>query len=123
MGYDTHFEGQIDIVPPLSLKEFNKITKFIEKRHSTQHGAPGSWCGWELTEDGDAIIWDGVEKFSEGAEWMKYLIEYNIGKSYTLNGTIEAMGEEHDDRWDLIVKDNKVFVLDYDFAPTTKREV
>jgi hypothetical protein len=91
--------------------------------NSPPEGQPGLWCQWVPTEDGTAIEWDGREKFYDANEWMEYLIVHFIGsnplaraalpflKSHTVNGTIEAQGEDSDDRWRLVVKDNVVTVV------------
>lgn len=87
-------------------------------------GQPGLWCKWAPTEDGESIVWDGAEKFYDPVEWMQYLIDHFIGSSpiakdehpeefsflqgHVLNGGIEAQGEESDDRWKLVVKDNAI---------------
>ena len=88
-------------------------------------GQPGLWCSWVPTEDGDAIEWSGMEKFYDSAEWMAYIINHFLGtdplakgeldflQGHTLNGTIEAQGEEPDDKWLLHVTDNVVEVEDY----------
>lgn len=85
-------------------------------------GQPGLWCQWTPTDDGMAIEWDGGEKFYDSPEWMQYLIDHFIGhapiagpqlpflKTHTLNGRIEAEGEEAGDRWLLIVENNVVKV-------------
>lgn len=87
-------------------------------------GQPGLWCQWTPTEDGTAIEWDGGEKFYESAEWMKYLIEHFLKpdalaknqlpflQGHTCNGEIEAVGEDPDDRWKLVVINNRVSVAD-----------
>jgi hypothetical protein len=87
-------------------------------------GQPSLWCDWVPTEDGRAIEWNGAEKFHDGDEWMQYLIDHFIGSApqaksllpflqgHTLNGEIEAFGDYEDDRWLLIVKDNRVFVAE-----------
>jgi hypothetical protein len=90
-------------------------------------GQPGLWCKWRPTEDGTKIVWDGGEKFYDSPEWMKYIIAHflapgAIAKSelpflqanHTVSGTIEAQGEESDDRWDLVVQDNRVFTRAYE---------
>lgn len=90
-------------------------------------GQPGLWCQWRPTEDGTAIEWDGGEKFYDSPEWMKYIIEHFLAPgalakselpflqaNHVVNGTIEAQGEESDDRWDLVVQDNRVFVRHYE---------
>jgi hypothetical protein len=89
--------------------------------NSPPEGQPGLWCQWTPTEDGSALEWDGGEKFYESAEWMRYLIDHflkpgAIAKSHlpflqtnhTVNGVIRAQGEDADDRWELVVENNRV---------------
>jgi hypothetical protein len=94
---------------------------------------PGLWCQWVPSQDGTLIEWDQGEKFYSSAEWMKYLIDnflkpgavasQNLAASieqdprfehftfdHVVNGEIEAQGEDHEDKWKLIVQDNKVSV-------------
>jgi hypothetical protein len=94
---------------------------------------PGRWCGWVPTDDGMAIEWNGVEKFYGAAEWMTYLVDHflkpdavaqqrmasgelanppagfeHFAFNHVVNGTIDAQGEDPDDTWQLVVKDNEV---------------
>lgn len=84
---------------------------------------PGRWCGWVPTEDGTAIEWNGVEKFYSATEWMTYLVDHFLKPGghaqgqpgfeeftfdHTVNGTIDAQGEDPDDTWQLAVTDNVV---------------
>ncbi len=134
MGYTTTFSGAIKVEPPLTieqiayLKKFNKTRRmdckegpyFVERGgdfgqshdanvidyNQPPAGQPGLWCQWTPNDAGDAIVWDGGEKFYDSPEWMKYLIEHFIGSrpraknvlpfltGHTLNGTIDAEGEE-----------------------------
>jgi hypothetical protein len=83
-------------------------------------GQPGLWCQWVPTPDGKYIKWDGGEKFYNASEWMTYIIDHFLKanpiaklphlKPHTCNGEIKAAGEDPDDRWKLVVKDNKVSV-------------
>ena len=96
---------------------------------------PGLWCHWVSSDHGRFMLWDAGEKTYDFAEWMKYLIEHFVCsnpnakselpflQSHVLNGTIEAKGEEGNDRWDLIVRDNKVFVRNYEFKASGEEEV
>lgn len=88
-------------------------------------GQPGLWCQWRPTLDGHGIEWDEGEKFYCAAEWMKYLIVHFLGteplakaelpflQGHTLNGVIQAQGEDLEDRWELIVEDNVVSVATF----------
>lgn len=88
-------------------------------------GQPSLWCNWCATEDGEFIEWSGAEKFYDSPEWMQYIINHFLGQSpiakdtnkhfdflqgHTLNGVIDAEGEEQGDVWKLIVTDNQVTV-------------
>lgn len=92
---------------------------------------PGLWCQWAPADDGTFLEWDGGEKFYNSAEWMKFIIENLLSEkakpylekhgnedprlhyftaNHVLNGEISAEGEDSDDRWTLVVKDNVTMV-------------
>ncbi len=99
-------------------------------------GQPSLWCDWEPSDDGATISWNGMEKFHDADRWMSYLIDtflkpsarvlYELdapveGRYYVpefdhfafdhvVNGTIDAQGDDPDDRWQLVVVDNEVWV-------------
>lgn len=97
----------------------------VEDYNSPDPSQPGLWCKWVPTEDGTGIIWNEAEKFYDSVEWMQYLIDHFLrpdapGKTqtvdgnhffhfgdHTLNGVIAAQGEDEDDQWFLVVRDNK----------------
>lgn len=93
----------------------------IEDYNRPPDGQPGLWCQWVPNDNGTEIEWDGGEKFYNSPEWMQYIIDHFLAPgakakselpflqaNHVLNGEIEAQGEESDDRWLLVVKDNKV---------------
>ena len=155
MGYTTDFEGVIGIEPPLNASEISYLREFNESRRQKRtkgplfvggtgyHGQgddsdiidgnrpdpdqPGLWCQWVPRDDGADLEWDGVEKFYNAAEWMKYIVVnllapsaqgyvarhvdedprlYHFTFNHVLNGVIEAQGEDPDDMWRLIVENN-----------------
>lgn len=68
---------------------------------------PGLWCQWVPTESGDALEWDGGEKFYNYVEWLQYLIDNFFSKwEYVLNGEVEWEGEDRGDIGTIIVKNN-----------------
>jgi len=90
---------------------------------------PGLWCQWVPTPDGTAIVWDGGEKFYHAEAWMKYIIQHFLQPKahaskvddeqfaeftfdHILNGEIYAQGEEANDTWKLIVRDNEVLTAE-----------
>lgn len=89
-------------------------------------GQPGLWCNWEPSPMGDFLAWNGGEKFYYAAEWMAYLIDHFLKPGaeaskaqsplfehftfdHVVHGTIEAQGDDPDDRWALVVENNEVF--------------
>lgn len=93
--------------------------------HPTQ---PDLWCDWMPTANGSALVWNGTEKFYNSATWMQYLINTfltadsgpeptgwhipdefaHFTRDHVLNGVIEAQGEDPEDHWGLVVRDNVV---------------
>lgn len=122
MGYSTDFAGAFTIAPPLSAEQVEEINAFVEARHD---GHPiGIWCDWYVSAEGRSIEWNMSEKSYNMDEWIKYLIDQYIEPAGSvLNGTVEAQGEEADDRWNLIVKDNKVMVQDFELRPMEPMEL
>jgi hypothetical protein len=151
VGYDTVFIGRVTITPPLNPAEITYLQKFADTRRMHRDNGPyyvdgtgyagqghdpdirnhnrpdpsqpGLWCKWEPNGDGTAIEWNGVEKFYDATEWMRYLVDHFLKSDghakgqpgfekftfdHTVNGTINAEGEEHGDEWQLTVVDNVV---------------
>jgi hypothetical protein len=74
-------------------------------------GQPGLWCQWVPSEEGTAILWNGMEKFYYYIEWLEYLIEHFLKPwGYRLNGVVTWQGEEEEDRGRIIVVDNVMTV-------------
>jgi len=72
-------------------------------------GQPSLWCQWVPTEDGEAIEWDGNEKFYEYIAWIEYIIEHFLTPwGRTLSGEVSWQGESSDDRGVIFIKDNEV---------------
>lgn len=95
-----------------------------------QFGKPGIWCHWIVDKDGE-LAWDGQEKTYNHDQWLAWLIQHLFGPEarafvdehlsddprlqhftcdHTVNGTVDAQGEEPDDMWRIKVVDNDVTV-------------
>ena len=81
--------------------------------YNTPPGAqPSLWCKWEPNEDGTAIEWNEWEKFHGYVPWIEYLIGMFLTPwGYVLNGTVEWLGEDRNDRGKIVIEQNKVSVL------------
>lgn len=70
---------------------------------------PSLWCQWRPSDDGMFIEWDGGEKFYSYVEWLAYLVQNVLHpKGYRLNGEVEWIGEDRDDRGMIVVNDNQI---------------
>ena len=97
----------------------------VENYNKPPECQPGLWCQWVPCRDGEVLVWDEGEKFYNAAEWMAYIIQHFLEPDavakqanpaafaefvpHVLNGKIEAVGEDPDDRWQLEVIDNAVY--------------
>ena len=74
-------------------------------------GQPGLWCHWIPNHNGTAIVWDGGEKFYDYVEWIEYLVEHFLKPwGYKVNGEVEWIGEDPNDRGLIVIKNNLVKV-------------
>ncbi len=121
MGYTTRFDGAISIEPALSAAQVAKLTAFCKERHNHQTH-PGTYCDWEVWEDGTAISWNESEKSYSMEEWAVHLIQ-NFLQGHMLNGTLSAQGEEPDDMWLLHVRDSVVSTEDLVAKPSGSERV
>ena len=105
MGYNTDFEGTIDIFPSLTPAQAGEINRFCEQRHhqlgnqNREAGyAPSLHCDWET--DGMSIFWNGTEKSYSMFEWLQEL-DRRFFKPWgcTLEGEIVAQGDRVGDVW------------------------
>lgn len=74
---------------------------------------PGLWLGWRLQKNDDEVIlvWDGGEKFYYYIEWLQYLITNFFDKwGVKLDGEIEWVGEDREDRGRIRVEDSVIHV-------------
>lgn len=72
---------------------------------------PGLWCGWVPSEEGNALEWDGVEKFYNYVEWLSYLINNFLEPAgYKLTGAMFWQGEDNNDTGTIYVKNNVITV-------------
>lgn len=105
MGYNTEFDGRINIQPPLNAAEIHYLEMFASTRHMIRSQGPyyvdGSygknkigvdvnaghvncpppgqyslWCNFQADENGTALIWNETEKTYSGEKWIAYLIDH-----------------------------------------------
>lgn len=149
MGYDTNYWGEFEVNPPLNEKEIEYLEKFSETRrvkrtkgpyyvenggfkgqdreedvieyNSPPDGQPSLWCDWIPSEDGTKLIFNESEKFNNGTQWIKYIIEHFLKPdalakkhlnfltcNHFVNGKIIGRGEEPVDNFSIYINNNQV---------------
>lgn len=81
----------------------------VRDSNAPPEGQPGLWCGWEASDDGSRIQWDGGEKFYAYATWLEYIVEHFLKPwGRTISGEVYWYGEDHDDRGRIVVDKNRI---------------
>lgn len=114
MGYNTDFEGTIDLFPSLSSEQTTQLSRFCRQRHHQPDNqnreadyAPSLHCDWET--DGMSIYWNGSEKSYAMFEWLQEL-DRRFFKPWgvVLEGEIVAQGERIGDVWAIRADDKGI---------------
>jgi hypothetical protein len=70
---------------------------------------PGVYCNWTPNDDGTAIVWDEGMQFYHYTRWMRYLINhFFIPWGITVNGDMEFIGQNKDDRGNITIVNNEI---------------
>ena len=109
MGYTTSFAGRFNLTPSLTHEQWCDLTELHDGNPHHGDGAPDSYCQWEPTRKGDAIEWDGGEKFYNYVEWLQWIINRRLKPwGVAISGEVSWQGEEHGDSGVLSIADGKV---------------
>ncbi len=114
MGYTTEFRGRFELHPSLSHEQWLEIGDLSEKRGGD---TPDSYCQWVPSREGDALVWDGGEKFYYYADWLQWIIDNKL-KPWGINiaGAVTWQGEEVGDVGRLEVVDGKAVATKIDLT-------
>lgn len=73
---------------------------------------PSLWLGWQYDETTQEISSNGIEKFYNYDDWIKYLITKILEpRGYTVSGTVTWHGEDYEDLGKIEIKENIVTIL------------
>lgn len=137
MGYYTEFDGQLRIDPPLNTAEVDYLNDFFTTEHpntttgmlagSARWPKPGIWCDLKATTT--SLAWNGSKKTYDLEVWVAWVIDHMLSArarpivtahlnndprlaaftcDHVVNGLMTARGEDAEDRWALLVRDNVV---------------
>jgi hypothetical protein len=118
MGYTTKFEGELLFGNVLTNLQEQELLKFLGedcRDHPEWKSGDLTHIDLEFNEDKSGIRWNGSEKTYELPEKINLIISKMCEKfpEFSLIGTLEAQGEEHTDRWNLEMENNKAIHNDY----------
>lgn len=123
MGYTTEFKGELKFTEDMFASELAEVAKFLGedcRDHPEWEGGKDLYCiDLELLNDFSGVRWDGTEKTYSLDKLVNVLI-VNMRKiypSFALEGFMTAQGEDVDDRWTLIIKEDG-FAHHVDNPPT-----
>lgn len=112
MGYSTDFSGSLKISPKLDKSQKDYLKTFLGadcRDHKEwfalipdwKHSRNLTYIDLELTDDEDALQWDGSEKTYDLAEKVELIIKLMRIKvpEFSLHGKLYAQGESRNDTW------------------------
>ncbi len=112
MGYTTEFKGELEFNYELSASELSEVKKFLGedcRQHPEWEGSKGlSYVDLEFTDDFSGLRWNGAEKTYDMVDIIN-MITVTMNKKYKhfcFKGKLIASGEEYDDVWELVIKED-----------------
>ena len=113
MGYTTHFRGAFVFDKALTKGQQKELEDVVSQENVEFRGESLRYCQWIPNEEGTALEWDYGEKFYQYIEWLEYLVEaFFKPEGVKLNGTVQWQGEETGDVGKIVVKNNKVKIVE-----------
>lgn len=110
MGYSTDFTGSLDFTENLPASVLAEVKKFFSedcRDHPEWKNSEGLYyVDLEFTDDFSGIQWNGAEKTYDMVGVINMIL-INMRDKYpmfSLEGRMEAQGEDIDDRWSLVMK-------------------
>lgn len=108
MGYTTKFTGKLEFAsePPVAvIRKINSLTDEDVRDHPEWDSDGFYFIDFRVTDELDGIEHTGAEKTYEADKIVNFILrlvreEY---PDFALKGEILAQGEEHDDRWRLVI--------------------
>ena len=106
MGYNTDWNGSLELNRKLTRAEQQEWDDVVENRHDSEYGYgdpkreyPSIWCNFEV--EGDEFMWNGNEKTYEGYGWILFFLKWTKEKSKDnllyAEGEMTFQGEDMND--------------------------
>lgn len=115
MGYNTSFDGSVEIRPPLKPEHGEDLQAFMDYEESPGPGKDDddprsalAECPWHYYPDESCLLPPDDGRGYDTEEWLALLVEKIAEWGYSCSGLVEAAGEDADDFWRMVVTDNVV---------------
>jgi len=118
MGYNTEFRGELKFTKELTGSQLAVLSSYLGedcRNHPEWGRSIGNYyVNLSLLPGFDGLEWDGSEKTYEMVEIVNFIIDkmMEIMPDFGLTGKLLAQGEDIDDRWELIIKNNVAVKVD-----------
>jgi hypothetical protein len=108
MGYTTKFLGSLKFTGELTATQLAHLKKMLNEdcRDHPEWGATDLYyIDLELADDFSGLRWSGAEKTYSMEKLVNVVIREMRKRwpEFGLSGELEAQGEDHDDRWRLVI--------------------
>ena len=116
MGYDTKFKGTLNFNSTLTEKQLIKIKSFLGqdcRNHPEWETQDLTNISLRLLKDNSGLEWDGSQKTSALTEKINFIIAeiQKIFPEFGLSGKLLAQGDNIDDRYIIVIEDNKAIEI------------
>lgn len=112
MGYNTIFKGELKFKTELSAKALGKLNAMMGedfRDHPEWNYSGLSYIDLVLTKDFSGLRWnDATEKTYDLEKIVSAMVEImrRDFPDFALTGSLQAQGEDAEDRWDLVMDEN-----------------
>lgn len=121
MGYTTTFKGVLQFEKELTTTQLKKLAQYLGEdiREHPEWGKHDlTYIDLVLTKDFAGLEWDGSEKTYDLVDKVNLILD-QMRKEYpdfNLTGSLNAQGEDSDDRWTLKIVNKKAVKEDIPLA-------
>lgn len=116
MGYSTRFQGTLQFTKELTIQQAADLDEILEEDLRDRPDLkPGNvtYIDLEFVKGYKGLKWNGAEKTYHMKEAIELLLRHMRSKypDFGLMGTLKAQGEEIDDRYQIVVENDKVRIV------------
>ena len=115
MGYSTDYKGEFKFTRELLGSEISKLKAFFGedcRDHPEWKVVDLYYVNLEFNDDFSGIRWDGAEKTSDLTDYINLVLDNIDIKDFGLSGKMLAQGEDIEDRYEILIENNRAIHKD-----------